>query len=617
MKHLAGLTILVAAIAVAPSQAWARGFGGGGFRGGGGFGGGGFRGGGGFGGGGFGGGGYGGFRPNYGGGGGIHAGYGGARPNFGGGGGNFGHSPSFSRPSGGGAGGYPQFSGGKGSSLGSGAGSRPNFGSGGGVGNRSNLGSGIGSSKRPEIGTGNRGNIGSGIGSGNRGNLAGGIGSGNRGNIGSGNRGSIGSGNRGDFGNKANIGNRANINNRIGNNNFNMAANRPYYGNWNHGNWSGNWDRPWGGGGDRFWHRGNVWGGYWWHTAGYWGGAWYAQPWLWGLGAWAVGSAYYDCGYAYYDNPYYVPLAANAGSYYDYSQPIQVVNQNTSAASTDTATDTPAPVSPEVTTGTEHVDLARDAFKKEDYAGAMREIDVALKSLPRDAALHEFRALVFFATGDYQQAAATLYAVLSAGPGWDWTTLSGMYGDLSTYTDQIRKLEKYVTDNPDSANGHFVLAYHYLTCGHTDSAEGQLLEVVRLQPKDQLAAQLLKMMQTGKSEGPVPQPPAADVGTAAGDEPEPPPSIEAEQIVGRWRARRPDGSTFALNLTPNGKFTWTFEKGDKRQEFGGTYSIDGAILVLQRHDGAQMPGMVTLSDHGFNFKLYGGAPDDKGLDFRK
>ena len=43
-----------------------------------------------------------------------------------------------------------------------------------------------------------------------------------------------------------------------------------------------------------------------------------------------------------------------------------------------------------------------------------------------------------FAQGKYEQAAAPLYAVLSVGPGWDWTTLSGMYPDVDTYTGQLR-----------------------------------------------------------------------------------------------------------------------------------------------------------------------------------
>ncbi|MBI3860331.1 MAG: tetratricopeptide repeat protein [Planctomycetia bacterium] len=459
-----------------------------------------------------------------------------------------------------------------------GSGNRPNVGSDIGVGNRPDIGSG----NRGNLGGGNRGNIGSGIGSGNRGNIAVGIGQGNRGNIGSGNRGDIGSGNRGNIGNNPNIGNRIG-NSNIGDNHF--ASNRSYYNNWNHGNWSGNWDRPW----------------------------------VWGLGAWAIGSAYYDCGYASYYNPYYDSAATDVGTYSDYSQPIPVVNKNPDGQTVG-SDDEPAPLPPEVKEGTSHVDLAREAFKQQDYSGATQELDAALKSLPKDAALHEFRALIFFATQDYKQAAATLYAVLSAGPGWDWTTLSGMYAKTSTYTDQLRLLEKYVTDNPDSADGHFVLAYHYLTCSHSTSAENQLREVIRLQPRDQLAPQLLKMMgadSKGTGESSAPRPPDADVGPAPGDEPAAPPAIDADKIIGRWTAKRPDRSTFVLNLTSDSKFTWTFKNSAKEEEFGGKYSIDGAILVLERTDGAQMPGLVTISAAGFNFKMYGGPPDDKGLDFRK
>ena len=55
----------------------------------------------------------------------------------------------------------------------------------------------------------------------------------------------------------------------------------------------------------------------------------------------------------------------------------------------------------------------------------------------------------------------------------------------------------------------------------------------------------------------------------------------------------------------------------KKQDVGGKYSVDGAILVLEQTDGSQMPGLVTLGKDGFNFKLYGGPPDDPGLDFKK
>src|SRR5262249_26078745 len=150
------------------------------------------------------------------------------------------------------------------------------------------------------------------------------------------------------------------------------------------------------------------------------------------------------------------------------------------------------------------------------------------KALPRDAALHEFRALIFFATKDYRRSAATLYAVLSAGPGWDWTTLSGMYANVSTDTEQLRSLEQYIKDNLNSAQARFVLAYHYLTCGHTEAARGQYEEVLKLQPQDALSAQLLKLVggdPTTPGTDPTPQPPVVEA--VADSQPVAPADIDA------------------------------------------------------------------------------------------
>jgi uncharacterized protein (TIGR03066 family) len=113
---------------------------------------------------------------------------------------------------------------------------------------------------------------------------------------------------------------------------------------------------------------------------------------------------------------------------------------------------------------------------------------------------------------------------------------------------------------------------------------------------------------------PTPQPPDAGQTDA---EPTAPAEIDAAKIVGKWTAKRADGSTFSLSLTDDSKFTWSYSKGKQKQQFNGTYSVDGAILVLDRGDGQQMPGLVTIGNSGFNFKLYGGPPDDPGLDFKK
>ncbi len=78
--------------------------------------------------------------------------------------------------------------------------------------------------------------------------------------------------------------------------------------------------------------------------------------------------------------------------------------------------------------------------------------------------------MALFALKRYDEAAAALYAVLTVGPGWDWPTLIWIYPDVSVYTAQLRALESYVNDNPQSASARLVLAYHYLTQGFNDAA---------------------------------------------------------------------------------------------------------------------------------------------------
>jgi tetratricopeptide (TPR) repeat protein len=136
-------------------------------------------------------------------------------------------------------------------------------------------------------------------------------------------------------------------------------------------------------------------------------------------------------------------------------------------------------------------DQARELFKHGDYEAAQKMVDKAIGVLPQDRALHEFRALVLFAKRDYSKAAATLYAVLAAGPGWNWDTLKSFYPDVDTYTRQLRALESDARDKPKSAEDRFVLAYQYFVLGQTDAAVKELEAVTQLQPDDKLSVQLL------------------------------------------------------------------------------------------------------------------------------
>jgi tetratricopeptide (TPR) repeat protein len=150
-------------------------------------------------------------------------------------------------------------------------------------------------------------------------------------------------------------------------------------------------------------------------------------------------------------------------------------------------------------------DQSREAFAKGDYKQALDLCNQTLKSMPNDAVVHEFRALTQFALQNYGEAAAGAYAVLSAGPGWNWTTLSSLYANAADYTPQLRALEAYVKENPNSSDARFLLAYHYLAAGHPDAARRQLLEVDKLTPNDRLVKQLLGISQTAAGSGAVDQ----------------------------------------------------------------------------------------------------------------
>jgi hypothetical protein len=191
----------------------------------------------------------------------------------------------------------------------------------------------------------------------------------------------------------------------------------------------------------------------------------------------------------------------------------------------------------------------------------------------------------------------------------------------------LRALEGYVTSNPDAADAHFVLGYHYMIGGHKEAAAAQLQQVVNLVPKDRLAGELLRMVQ-GPPPQQQPQQPAPNADFGVAPTPDPPPTdapaataapVDKTLLPGTWQATRPDGSRFTLTMTSAGTFDWRFtnpnQKGD---EFGGNYSTDGPVLILERKGGGALAGTVTFGDDGrFVFKLVGAPPDDQGLSFAR
>jgi Tfp pilus assembly protein PilF len=387
-----------------------------------------------------------------------------------------------------------------------------------------------------------------------------------------------------NLGGRTDFGNRVNGNfDRINNANLNGTRwNNPYSGyhqGWVHGYWSG--------------HNANRWG---WDNR-YWG--WGTGLGLgWGLAAWGYGGGLYNWGYMPYYDPYYVaspvvvdqPVAA-----YDYSQPIDTTSTQPEQSVTDQAV--------------QLFDAARASFKQGDYAQALQQCDQALAKMPNDPALHEFRALVLFALRRYDEAAAALYAVLSVGPGWDWTTLISLYPSVDVYTEQLRALESYCLAHPDSASARFVLAYQYLTEGHNDAAVNALKWVVKLKPDDGLSKQLLQQLSaqnTGTDQAP---PEAAPANTA-------PPA--GATLEGTWTARPSKDTTVTLTIKPGGSFTWRVQQKGQPREFSGTSTYGDGILTLAPANGPALVGNVSWQDPThMTFHVVGDSPDNPGLSFSK
>jgi tetratricopeptide (TPR) repeat protein len=381
-----------------------------------------------------------------------------------------------------------------------------------------------------------------------------------------------------------------------------------YHSNWVHGYWNGHYPggfgwRPYGG-------YGYGLGGY-----GFGGGlgAGLGFGLGWGLSSWLMGPMLYNWGYSNYSNPYYGggygggnTLVAQQPMVYDYGQPI-----DSQAAPPDQTVSNQA-----VST----FDGARAAFTSGDYAKALDLVDQAIKVMPNDATLHEFRAQTLFALKRYDEAAATLYSVLSAGPGWDWTTLISLYADPEVYTQQLRALEAFASQNPSSAAAHFVLAYQYLTEEHPEAAVRELKTVTALQPKDALSAQLVQQLEQSQNQ--------QATGTAADAQPTQvaSPSTAASaptgkegKLEGSWSAQPNKDITITLSLQGDGRFDWSVNRAGKDQKFAGRSTYENGILTLvQDQNNNTMVGNVNWTDDShFTFKVMGGAPSDPGLSFSK
>jgi Flp pilus assembly protein TadD len=387
---------------------------------------------------------------------------------------------------------------------------------------------------------------------------------------------------------------------------WNRPATRPWYG----GSWNCGWNNSY----RRHHHHHHYYGGYRplpGYSVHYHYGS-HHNDWSraigWGLVGWGLGKLIFDSGYQTYSNPYPAqPVPSSTGAQVTYTQPITVIAAQSAPAESE---------ADNVTEKSESlIAESQAAFKQRDYLKALDFANKAVGEAPGDGALHEYRALVLFALGKHSEAAGVLNPVLAGGPGWDWTTMIGLYGSQETYMNQFKGLQAYSASRPDAADARFLLGYHYMVCGYLTEANAEFAEAARLQPADTVSAQLRDLTAASSNNGDDDE---AEDDQPAEDSPPPPPPVPLEKLSGTWVSDKGAQGTVTLAFKDDGKFLWTFTKDDKANEFGGEYSMnDSGLLVLDAEDSQMVASVELPKDNELKFVLSGGPPGDPGLIFAK
>jgi hypothetical protein len=184
----------------------------------------------------------------------------------------------------------------------------------------------------------------------------------------------------------------------------------------------------------------------------------------------------------------------------------------------------------------------------------------------------------------------------------------GLYVASATYEDQLRKLEAHVKNSHNKADGHFLLGYHYMVCGHMEKSLAEFEATVRLQPADSIARQLRDLTKNS-----IPDGGNSDVTPEVA-----PPPVPLEKLVGTWVSDRGADGKVTFTMKESGDYTWSFMNAGQSSELKGTYGLNDKGLLVLTSDDSQMVSAVTLDGNTkLHFVLIGAPDGDPGLDFTK
>ena len=318
-----------------------------------------------------------------------------------------------------------------------------------------------------------------------------------------------------------------------------------------------------------------------------------------------MGNWIFNSGYQQFHNPFPAPPVVNSAgtTIINYTRPITV-------AAAEFPPGDEASVMAASEKSQKYMDEALAAFKRGDFDTALGAVDSGISVVPGDAAMHEFRALVFFAMGRYNDAAGVLNPILASGPGWDWTTMSGLFASQDDYLKLLRKLEDHHKANPDSAAANFLLGYHYMVLGHLEQALELFERSAELEPTDTVSAGLRDLLRDSINS-------EENEGDDAENAP-PPAPVNPDKLVGTWVSNVADDGTITLVMTKEGDFTWSFDKTENNGKLEGEFGIyDSNLLVLMSEDSQMVGEVIFEEDSKLSFVLAGGPRGDPGLTFTR
>ncbi|OHB80678.1 MAG: hypothetical protein A2W31_12785, partial [Planctomycetes bacterium RBG_16_64_10] len=172
----------------------------------------------------------------------------------------------------------------------------------------------------------------------------------------------------------------------------------------------------------------------------------------------------------------------------------------------------PEPSGAAIRAGDQFVAQAEAAFRAGRYEHAVTDIQHALVELPNDGHLSLLLSQALFAVGDFQGAITAAYRGMALLDTNQWGSIVENYAQYygnDDYVAQMRRLDRYIDENPKAAYAYALRGYHFGYLGHEKQARADLGKAIELEPRDQFAATLLEQF-GGPEHRPTPPPGPAD-----------------------------------------------------------------------------------------------------------